>query len=331
MSKIFTQKIYDKSWNEVEKEWDDVFNSFSYNRIFQSPKVKKIWWKYFGKDNLYKILVITYSNNKLISPLKVQGKTCSFIGSTDLFDYQDLIYSNYQDIDLGLEKLVNFISNDLSVEELILNSIPDNSPTIKKMSKYLEQNNWQVDLTEEDVSPRISLPSTFDEYLSSLSKKNRHEIRRKLRRLDKIKDVEEYEFSKYQDIKDNLDDFFKLLRMSSDEKKEFMNLSRENFFRDLSLELSLQNQTRLRFLDIENKRVATSLSFVTNDTKYLYNSGYDPEYRDLSVGVLNHIFAIKNSISEKNKVFDFMRGDEVYKYRLGGINQTISKLIAHKR
>ena len=331
MSKIFTQKIYDKSWNEVEKEWDDVFNSFSYNRIFQSPKVKKIWWKYFGKDNLYKILVITYSNNKLISPLKVQGKTCSFIGSTDLFDYQDLIYSNYQDIDLGLEKLVNFISNDLSVEKLIFNSIPDNSPTIKKMSKYLEQNNWQVDLTEEDVSPRISLPSTFDEYLSSLSKKNRHEIRRKLRRLDKIKDVEEYEFSKYQDIKDNLDDFFKLLRMSSDEKKEFMNLSRENFFRDLSLELSLQNQTRLRFLDIENKRVATSLSFVTNDTKYLYNSGYDPEYRDLSVGVLNHIFAIKNSISEKNKVFDFMRGDEVYKYRLGGVNETISKLIAHKR
>lgn len=330
MSKIFTQKIYDKSWNEVEKEWDDVFNSFSYNRIFQSPKVKKIWWKYFGKDNLYKILVITYSNNKLISPLKVQEKTCSFIGSTDLFDYQDLIYSNYQDIDLGLEKLVNFISNDLSVEELILNSIPDNSPTIKKMSKYLEQNNWQVDLTEEDVSPRISLPSTFDEYLSSLSKKNRHEIRRKLRRLDKIKDVEEYEFSKYQDIKDNLDDFFKLLRMSSDEKKEFMNLSRENFFRDLSLELSLQNQTRLRFLDIENKRVATSLSFVINGTKYLYNSGYDPEYRDLSVGVLNHIFAIKNSISEKNKVFDFMRGDEVYKYRLGGVNETISKLIAHK-
>ena len=297
MSKIFTQKIYDKSWNEVEKEWDDVFNSFSYNRIFQSPKVKKIWWKYFGKDNLYKILVITYSNNKLISPLKVQGKTCSFIGSTDLFDYQDLIYSNYQDIDLGLEKLVDFISNDLSVEELILNSIPDNSPTIKKMSKYLEQNNWQVDLTEEDVSPRISLPSTFDEYLSSLSMKNRHEIRRKLRRLDKIKDVEEYEFSKYQDIKDNLDDFFKLLRMSSAEKKEFMNLSRENFFRDLSLELSFQNQTRLRFLDIENKRVATSLSFVTNGTKYLYNSGYDPEYRDLSVGVLNHIFAIKNSIS----------------------------------
>ena len=331
MSKIFTQKIYDKSWNEVEKEWDDVFNSFSYNRIFQSPKVKKIWWKYFGKDNLYKILVITYSNNKLISPLKVQGKTCSFIGSTDLFDYQDLIYSNYQDIDLGLEKLVNFISNDLSVEKLIFNSIPDNSPTIKKMSKYLEQNNWQVDLTEEDVSPRISLPSTFDEYLSSLSKKNRHEIRRKLRRLDKIKDVEEYEFSKYQDIKDNLDDFFKLLRMSSDEKKEFMNLSRENFFRDLSLELSFQNQTRLRFLDIENKRVATSLSFVTKGTKYLYNSGYDPEYRDLSVGVLNHIFAIKNSISEKNKVFDFMRGDEVYKYRLGGVNETISKLIAHKR
>ena len=331
MSKNFTQKIEDKSWNEVEKEWNDLFNSFSCNRIFQLHKIKKIWWEHFGKDNQYKILVVTYSNNKLISPLKVQGKTCSFIGSTDLFDYQDLIYSNYQNIDLGLEKLVNFISNDLSVEELRLNSIPDNSPTIKILSKYLEKNNWQVDITKEDVSPRISLPSTFDEYLSSLSKKNRHEIRRKIRRLDNIKDVEEYEFYEYQDIKDNLDDFFRLLRMSSVEKKEFMTLSRENFFRDLSLELSLQNQTRLRFLDIENKKVATSLSFVSKGTKYLYNSGYDPGYKDLSIGVLNHIFSIKNSISEKHKVFDFMRGDEVYKYRLGGIDETITKLIAFKR
>ena len=65
-------------------------------------------------------------------------------------------------------------------------------------------------------------------------------------------------------------------------------------------------------------------------TRYLYNSGYDPEFRDLSVGLINHAYGIRASIAEGIKVFDFMRGNEPYKYHLGGRDRAIYRIICRR-
>jgi len=38
---------------------------------------------------------------------------------------------------------------------------------------------------------------------------------------------------------------------------------------------------------------------------------------------LNHAFAIKRSIEDKMEVFDFMRGNERYKYDLGAVDKML--------
>ena len=195
-----TQKFQELPWDKIANEWEEVFNSFEGNRFFQSEIVKNIWKKNFGKDSKYKIFVVSNTNNKMISPFKINDQKYTFIGSKDLFDYQDFIYSDHIDIDELLESLVIFLSNDLSIKELELDSIPTSSPTIKKITEYLKKYNWDVEISLEDVSPRLVLPETFEEYLLSLNKKNRHEIRRKLRRLDEIEGVRSYEFSDKKNI-----------------------------------------------------------------------------------------------------------------------------------
>ena len=171
------KNLQELSWDQISDQWDEVFNSFDGNRFFQSQIVKNIWKKNFGKDSKYKIFVVSDTNNKIISPFKINKNKYTFIGSKDLFDYQDLIYSGHNGIDELLETLVIFLSNDLSINELELDSIPTSSPTIEKITVYLKKYNWDVEISLEDVSPRIILPETFEEYLSSLNKKNRHEIR----------------------------------------------------------------------------------------------------------------------------------------------------------
>ena len=326
-----TQNFQELSWDKISEEWEEIFNSFEGNRFFQSQTIKNIWKNNFGKDSKYKIFVVSDTNNKMISPFKINEQKYTFIGSKDLFDYQDFIYSDHNDIDELLESLVIFLSNDLSIKELELDSVPTSSPTIEKITGYLKKYNWDVEISLEDVSPRLLLPETFEEYLLSLNKKNRHEIRRKLRRLYEIQGVKSYEFSDKKNIQENMEEFFRLHRMSTPDKNNFMTENRENFFRDISINMSTVGSTRLRFLEVDNKKVATSLSFLKDNVKYLYNSGYDPEYSYLSVGVLNHVLSIQDSIFEKHTIFDFMRGDEVYKYRLGGVNETVSKLLAKKR
>lgn len=74
----------------------------------------------------------------------------------------------------------------------------------------------------------------------------------------------------------------------------------------------------LAFLTLGGRKVAGILYFDYNNCRYLYNSGYDPSYKSLSIGLLSKVLCIKDAIEKGKKVFDFLKGSEVYKSRLGG-------------
>lgn len=322
--------IVEKSWNEMANDWNVIFDSFDGNRIFTSFGLQKTWWDHFGSDFKNRIILVSEGDSKIIVPFKLRGNTYSLIGSEDLFDYQDFVYSGCVDIHQFMNCLANYLTKDTDVNELKLTSIPQKSPILTVMPEYLERNNWTINISKEDVTPKIQIPNNWDDYLASLKKKHRHEIRRKIRRLYNYGKVEELEVRDYDSVREHLDDFFVLHRTSSTEKQKFMTPERESFFRDIALKLCQQGILRLRFLIVNSIRVAVSMSFVNHGVEYLYNSGYNPDFNDLSVGILNHVFSIRQSINEKNKVFDFMRGNEMYKYRLGGIDEHIFKLTAQK-
>ena len=53
----------------------------------------------------------------------------------------------------------------------------------------------------------------------------------------------------------------------------------------------------------------------------IYNSGYDPaNYAELSPGIVLTSYIIEDAIKRSLKVFDFLQGNEVYKYRFGAID-----------
>jgi CelD/BcsL family acetyltransferase involved in cellulose biosynthesis len=60
------------------------------------------------------------------------------------------------------------------------------------------------------------------------------------------------------------------------------------------------------------------LCFDYNNDIYLYNSAYDPAYSSLSVSLLLKVFNIRDAVEHGKKRFDFLSGDEPYKYDLGG-------------
>jgi CelD/BcsL family acetyltransferase involved in cellulose biosynthesis len=76
----------------------------------------------------------------------------------------------------------------------------------------------------------------------------------------------------------------------------------------------------LRFgsLEVGSKPAAATIAFEYKNNVYLYNSGYDPQYAGLSVGVLSKALSIKDSIQRGKRKYDFLKGDEEYKYHLGG-------------
>ena len=55
----------------------------------------------------------------------------------------------------------------------------------------------------------------------------------------------------------------------------------------------------------------------------LYNSGYDPAYASLSVGLLSKALCLRDALERGLRAVDFLRGHEPYKYDLGGRDQPV--------
>ncbi len=181
-----------------------------------------------------------------------------------------------------------------------------------------------VSLEQHTVSAVLTLPGTFDGYLSMLSKKQRHEVRRKRRRYED--ELGEIIHETHPDSGWAFEEFIRLHRLSDGEKGDFMTPAREEFFRTLmALEGWRIDALRVPGTD---RASAALFSYSDDDGVYLYNSSYDPELADASPGIAIVGTMIETAIEEGLARFDFLKGDEVYKFRLGADERPLFRLEA---
>ena len=304
--------------------WIDFEENTTQITPFDQLVWKKNWIEHFGNDYQGELIF----NDIFFAPIKIKNKSASFIGSKDLVDYNNFLSNDnsYASFNIFLEKIFS-----LDINSLRLDSIPEDSFLFKVINKNNLKTKFNILIDEEDVAPYLILPKSWEEYLLNLNKKRRHEIKRKIRRLEENVDFSSGDLHSISDKDEILEDFFRLHRLSSEEKKTFMNKKREEFFTDLILNYLSKESLLYSYLKIANKTVACSISFTLNNNRYLYNSGFDPEYIKHSSGLLNHVFAIKRSIENNFNIFDFMRGNERYKYDLGGMDKKIFSIHLEKK
>jgi CelD/BcsL family acetyltransferase involved in cellulose biosynthesis len=175
-----------------------------------------------------------------------------------------------------------------------------------------------VSSSREDVSFERELPPTWDGFLSSLKGTERHEIRRKLRRLDEAAEVRYRIVEDVQDVRKEIDTFLALFGSNRPDKAAFMTSQRASFFRSLAEAMAESQILKLFFLDLDDSPAAAVMCFDYRSTIYLYNNGYDHRYGTLSVGLLSKVLSIREAIQMGRKKYDFLKGDEAYKRRLGG-------------
>ena len=80
---------------------------------------------------------------------------------------------------------------------------------------------------------------------------------------------------------------------------------------------------QLAFLKIEGEKAAGYLSFDCNNHIWVYNSGMDERFREYSPGWVLLGYLLQWANEHGRSRFDFMRGNEEYKYRFGGIDRFV--------
>jgi CelD/BcsL family acetyltransferase involved in cellulose biosynthesis len=183
--------------------------------------------------------------------------------------------------------------------------------------------NYDVFRKVEDVSLELDLPPTWQGYLSTLTQKQRHEVNRKLRRLGEAGDVNYRVVEDSDSLLDSMDLFLRLFRESREDKAIFLTNRIESFFQSLVKATARSGLLRFGILELNASPVAVVMYFDYNNSVFLYNNGYDPKHSFLSVGLISKVLCLKDSVERGRSKFDFLKGAEEYKYRLGGKEITL--------
>ncbi|TAK63663.1 MAG: GNAT family N-acetyltransferase, partial [Dehalococcoidia bacterium] len=265
-----------------------------------------------------------------VAPFLRDGASAEFVGHYSICDYMDAVVTP------GFEAaffapIFERLAADGAMT-IDLRGLRASSPTIAGALAAAEALGYAGRQEEEALSPCVGLPPTWEEYVGSLSKKDRHELRRKLRRLgDAGGAVELKVVTEADEASGLLDTLFQLMRLSSHLKEEF--LERPNmqaFFRAMVPAMAVEGMLRLYVLTFDAVPVASVLNFDLGGTLYMYNSGYDPEYSHFAVGLMSKALLLKDAIENGRTCVDFLRGDEAYKYDLGGKDQQVFRVVLTK-
>ncbi|UCC17156.1 MAG: GNAT family N-acetyltransferase [Dehalococcoidales bacterium] len=319
MSCSVTQESF-SSLLELRDKYD---THLDWEPLFISPVWLEVWWSVFGNDRELYLTSVREGDTVIgVAPLMIENGISSFIGSADVCDYLDFVVTQ----DRGQDFFDTLIDNlkRKEVKQLSLESLRPDSKVLTGLTDVALRRGCEVTLAPCGVTLEMALPDTWDDYLMTLNSKQRHEVRRKLRRLEEAGNFEYRSISGAASVLESLDIFLKMFKESRDDKADFLTEKRELFFRSMTESMANAGVLKLGVLGIEKNPAAMIMYFDYNDKIYLYNSGFEKEYISLSVGLLSKVLCIKDSIESGKKVFDFLKGNEVYKSRLGGIERQLS-------
>jgi len=318
---------------EIKKESFERFESFftnkeshlDWNCLFVLPVWLKTWWDIFGDTNKPTILS-GYRNGTCIgiAPLRIQEETARFIGDENVCDYQDMVVAPDHHNEF-LEAILSHLKKN-GIRFLQLGTLRPDSVSFTELPNQAKRHGYTVICDQITHSHEIVLPRTWGAYLQMLGGKQRHEVRRKLRRLNEAGQIRFRVIKRPDEISENMEIFFSMFKGSRPDKSEFLTDQMVSFFLSLAQRMAQQGFLRLSFLDIDQVPAAGVMCFDFNDTIFLYNNGYDPRFGDLSAGFLSKVYSIKDSIDRGRLRYDLLKGDEGYKKRLGSISVPLYQL-----
>ena len=176
------------SFESSLKEWDSVLRVSPVGSIFLSPQWQQVWWENFGdgREMTGFSVPATGGGADALASLARRGDSIGFVGAPDTFDYNDFL------VRPGFEETFYPTLLDILEEwewsEVRLDSLIEDSPTLAHLPGLARSRGYTVDVEYEDVTSGVALDGDWDSYLARLTKKDRHELRRKLRRLESHQD-----------------------------------------------------------------------------------------------------------------------------------------------
>jgi CelD/BcsL family acetyltransferase involved in cellulose biosynthesis len=327
----------------LEKEWNDLLSVSASHVPFLRHEYITAWWQGLGGGEWtggeLNIITMREADGKLmgIAPLFLpenrKGEpVLMLLGSIEISDYLDVI-ARQEDLPTFMEALLVHLANEQppAAHLLDLYNLLEDSPTITALQTAADKLGWQVAQQPLQHCPYIPLPGDWDKYLGGIDKKQRHEIRRKMRRAeDYYMPLRWYIVQDSASLEKEMEGFLDLMACDP-EKAKFLTPAMRSQLHQIAQAADNAGWLQLSFLEVNGEKAAGYLNFDYLDHIWVYNSGLDFRFSELSPGWVLLGYLLEWANEHQRQFFDFMRGDEQYKYRFGAIDRQVVRITVRKQ
>jgi len=275
---------------------------------FPQREFLQTWWEMRGRGT-----VMLADSGKTMLPLFGVDGVVRFMGEADLCDYHSPLGT---DVDEVTAALAAQLPTDY---RLSFDSLPEEAAA--PIAAGLQAAGLAVEVAEHELAAILQLPPSFEGWLATLSKKQRHEVRRKVRRFTSEMGTPRLESGTRADLAT----FATMHRQAAGKKGSFMDAAMVHWFG------ALMDHAHAR-IDLltgdAGVPLAAGIGFEDATAYYLYNSAYEPAASHVSPGVILLTELVARAVSRGREVFDFLKGDEPYKFKLGARPRPLYRVTA---
>jgi len=321
----------EEAFDTLEERWEALHERSNTATLFNSLPYTRLWWRAFGTPGRLQVWTVWDAGELIgIAPLyeteTEQGDSVlRFVGGVDVSDYLDIVTAPGREAEVVAALLARWADAPCRCP-IDLHCLRHASPTREAFLRLAPGAGFAVAEQREEICPVISLPDSWEAYLEQLDGKQRRELRRKLRRAGQEALVSWYRVGPAL-LEEEMERFFHLHALSGADKLLFMTPTMRAFFLDLARTFSARGWLDLCFLLVDGVPSASYLNFLFRDEVWVYNSGFDGEKGGtLSPGWLLLCYHIEDAIARGRRRYDFLRGDESYKFRFGARAEPIHQI-----
>lgn len=317
----------ENAFTALAGEWDPLVGRAMTSTPFQFLAYQRGWWRHLHPETgTLHTVAVRHTDGRLaaLACFYLLEGVLYFNGCTEETDYLDLIVAEDEAAAAWPAVLDCLGSPDFPQwHALDLCNVPAASLTRQILPQEAAKRGFSFQESVHEVCPIIPLAATFQAYLDGIDSKQRREIQRKLRRADGA-DANLHIVCPEDDLGQAVDDFLDLLQKSTFEKHEWLTDGRRALFHETAQAAMAANRLQLMFIEVNGRKAAGLFNFDYHNRIWVYNSGLDPALASgLSLGVVITAKAIETAIQHGRAEFDFLRGNETYKYRFGAQDTTI--------
>ena len=310
------------TWEEISDSWNKLLQQSRSDTIFLTWEWLYTWGKrYLGKDRSLFILVV-YENNEItgIAPWYINSfkygpfrlRQIEFLGCPEAgSDYVDVFTREKKEKEIA-QLIYHYLFHEISCkwDLIMLRSIPSRSLFLLNFLQEIKKNRKYYEIQDDAFCPFLFLPRKWEEFNNGLSQSRR---RRSTYDMNVLNREGKVNYQTFQPMNEAipLERFIALYKERwGNSKEEFC-----SFLQEITFRSSGKKWVNIDLLSVNGKDVAGLFLLKYQDTSFMYLMAVDTNYnKKISVGHVITSMSIENSISNGFLIYDFLKGEEEYKF-----------------